>query len=66
VQGLAQGGSAFSLDNIITLCADCHRKEGARAKGAFLGTASPPKISARREKQSVGVPAGSKEIPSIG
>ena len=42
VQGLAEGGSAFSLENIITLCADCHRKEGAKAKGGFLSSAVPP------------------------
>jgi 5-methylcytosine-specific restriction enzyme A len=35
IQGLAEGGNAFSLDNIITLCADCHRKEGAKARGVF-------------------------------
>jgi 5-methylcytosine-specific restriction enzyme A len=66
VQGLAEGGSAFSLENIITLCPDCHRKEGAKARGVFLSSAVPPVILARRERKSGGVPRTEKEIPSIG
>jgi 5-methylcytosine-specific restriction endonuclease McrA len=66
VQGLAEGGGAFSLENIITLCADCHRKEGAKARGVFLSSAVPPVILARRERKSGGVPRTEKEIPSIG
>jgi 5-methylcytosine-specific restriction endonuclease McrA len=66
IQGLAEGGSAFSLENIITLCADCHRKESAKARGGFLRSAVPPEILARRERKSGGVPRTEKEIPSIG
>jgi 5-methylcytosine-specific restriction endonuclease McrA len=64
IQGLAEGGSAFSLDNIITLCADCHRKEGAKAKGGFLSSAVPPEISELRERKSRS-PANAEKKPSI-
>jgi 5-methylcytosine-specific restriction endonuclease McrA len=65
IQGLAEGGSAFSLDNIITLCADCHRKESRKAKGGFLGSASPPEILGRGERKSRS-PAKAEKKPNIG
>jgi len=74
IQGLAEGGSAFSLENVITLCAHCHRKEGAKAKGQFLGSAAPPEIlgggekysqNHRREMKSRGTSSRSGEV-SIG
>jgi 5-methylcytosine-specific restriction endonuclease McrA len=49
VTPIEQGGNAYSLDNLITLCSPCHkREEGA----AFLGTALPPHTPDFREKQS--------------
>jgi 5-methylcytosine-specific restriction endonuclease McrA len=63
IQGLAEGGSAYNLDNVITLCADCHRKESAKAKGGFLGVPRTPGILGDREKNSVGVPRAQKESP---
>jgi 5-methylcytosine-specific restriction endonuclease McrA len=52
IQGLAQGGSAFSLENVITLCARCHRKESAKGKPALLGVPRTPEILGGGEKQS--------------
>jgi cytochrome c553 len=52
IQGLAERGSAFSLENVITLCADCHRKEGAKGRGQFLSAASTPETLGGGEKQS--------------
>jgi 5-methylcytosine-specific restriction endonuclease McrA len=63
LEGLAEGGSAFSLDNVLTLCADCHRKESAKAKGGFLSVAVPPEILRIREKNQAGVPRAQRESP---
>jgi 5-methylcytosine-specific restriction endonuclease McrA len=63
VRGLAEGGSAFTLDNVITLCAACHRKESS--EGGFLGDAAhtPPLASRERIARS---PEPVEKTPSIG
>lgn len=48
VHGLADGGSAFTLANVLTLCAVCHRREG----GQFLTQAHPPAIQTHGERKS--------------
>jgi 5-methylcytosine-specific restriction endonuclease McrA len=61
---LAHGGAAFDLANLVTLCADCHRKEGAKARGGLLSEAVPPEILGRGERKSRSLPKAEKK-PSI-
>ena len=47
---LAQGGNEFALSNLITLCRDCHAKEGAPA--ATDSRSSHPTSSNSRVKRA--------------
>jgi 5-methylcytosine-specific restriction endonuclease McrA len=41
----ARYGGRDTLDNLVTLCASCHRRADAKPKAAFLGASSHPDAS---------------------
>jgi hypothetical protein len=41
----ARNGGRDTLDNLVTLCASCHRRADAKAKGVFSGATATPQAT---------------------
>ena len=60
VVSLKDGGDPISLDNLVSSCARCNNRKGARSQAVFLAAISTPPVSPTKisPRQSSTVPAG--------